>query len=329
MDGKLLAQARKEKENIRMNAVLEDRRRHEIAYRRVPELERLDNRITALVTQAAVSAIGTGRPIDELKQESLDLQARRAELLVENGWDMDWLDGAWECPKCRDEGFSHGQMCECLKKLYEKAQAKDLSALLKLGSESFGTFDLGLYDDKPTPPSRKSPREQMEIVFEICYDYAVNFKGKGANNLLLQGGTGLGKTFLSACIAREVAKQGFSVVYETAVAAMTAFEDQRFSKNSEIQAQADKQVGRMLECDLLILDDLGTELVTGFGKSALYTLINTRLINQKKTVISTNLSADELAENYTDQIASRLEGEYQIVPFIGTDIRKVKKERGI
>ncbi len=328
MDGRLLAQAREEKEDIRRRAVQTDRQRHEQAYARVPELRRLDEQIAALVPQAAASALGGGRPLDQLRRESLDLQARRAELLVENGWPFDWLDGAWDCPKCRDTGYVEGRMCPCLKKLYDKAQARDLSALLKLGSESFGTFDLGLYDDRPDPASGVAPRAQMETVFGICYDYALDF-GRRRENYLFRGGTGLGKTFLSACIAREVARQGFSVVYETAVAALEAFESQRFSRDEEAAAQADGQVRRMCECDLLILDDLGTEMVTEFSRSALYTLINSRLLGRKKTVISTNLTAAQTAKRYTPQIVSRLEGEFQVLSFAGSDIRALKKERGL
>ncbi len=328
MDGKLLAQAREEKEDIRRRAVQTDRLRHEQAYARVPELKRLDERIAALVPQAAAAAMGMGRDLDALRAESLDLQARRAELLVENGWPMDWLDGAWDCPKCRDTGYIHGRMCTCLQALYEKAQTRNLSALLKLGSESFGTFDLGLYDDRPDPVSGVAPRTQMETVFGICYDYALHF-GSSRMDLLFRGGTGLGKTFLSACIAREVSKQGFSVVYETAVDAMRAMEAEQFRREGTDLAAAAEQVRRMHGCDLLILDDLGTEMVTDFTRSALYELVNSRLTGHRRTVISTNLSSAQMARLYTPQLMSRLEGEYQTLTFVGSDIRLLKKERGL
>ena len=328
MDGKLLAQARREKEDIRRRSIQEDRRRHETAYARVPALRQLDGQIAALVAQSAASAMGQGRPISELQAESLDLQAKRAELLVENGWPMEWLDGAWDCPKCRDTGYIEGRPCDCLMELYDRARARDLSALMRLGSESFGTFDLGLYDDRPDPMTGVAPRQHMETVFNICYDYALNFR-QGRSNLLFRGGTGLGKTFLSACIAREVSQQGFSVVYETAVSAMEAFEAQRFSRDSEDAGRADDQVRRLTGCDLLILDDLGTEMVTEYTRSALYTLVNDRLLHRKRTVISTNLTAAQMEKRYTPQLMSRLEGEYQVLPFVGTDIRILKKERGL
>lgn len=329
MDGKLLARAREEKEEIRRRSIREDRRRHEEAYAKIPELRRLDGQIAALTAQAAAAAVGgAGRPLEELRRESLDLQARRAELLADHGWPIDWLDGAWDCPKCRDTGYVQGHVCTCLEKLYEKARVQDLSALLRLGNESFSTFDLTLYDDRPDPATGVTPRQHMENVLGVCHDYALNFR-QVRSDLLFRGATGLGKTFLSACIAREVSRQGFSVVYETAGAAMTACERQRFSRDWEEADEAESQVRRMTECDLLILDDLGTEMVTDFSRSALYALVNDRLIGSRRTIISTNLTSAQLEKRYTPQIMSRLEGEYLVLPFVGSDIRKIRKTRSL
>ena len=321
MDGKLLALAREEKEDIRRQALRTDRQRHREVYARVPEVRRLDEAIAALVPQAAAAALAGGASPEELSQKSLELQARRAELLAANGWPTDYLDGAWDCPLCRDTGYVRGEMCSCLHKLYDQVQARDLSALLKLGSESFDTFDLSWYDDgRPN-----GPRAQMQIVFDICRDYALNFRQKGSDNLLLQGSTGLGKTFLSACIAREVARQGRSVVYETAGGAMDAYEAARFGRDEDAAAHTRRMEG----CDLLILDDLGTEMVSAYSVTALYTLINTRLMARKKTVVTTNLTDEQIKKRYTPQIASRLLGEYQDLHFIGADIRALKKARSL
>ncbi len=328
MDGRLLARAREEKENIRRRSVQEDRRRHQTVYDRVPALRRLDGEIAGLMTHAVSAALGESVDLEKVQHRSIELQAQRAELLVEHGWAMDWLDGAWECVHCKDTGYVQGQMCDCLRALYEQERAKELSVLLKLGDETFGSFDVNLYDSRMDEQSGISPRQQMEIVFGVCYDYAIHF-GKNSMNLLFQGGTGLGKTFLSACIARVVSQRGFSVVYETAVAALGAFERERFSRGEGEAAEGADAVRRLTGCDLLILDDLGTELVTEFSRSALYTLINTRLLGGKKTVISTNLSLSQLEHRYTPQILSRLEGEYQTLLFVGRDIRRLKKERGL
>ena len=328
MDGKLLAVAREEKENIRRQAVREDRRRRAEVYAKIPALRQVDSQLTALVARTAAAAMGGGQRLDELRRESLELQARRAELLVEGGWPLDWLDGAWRCPKCRDTGYVEGRMCSCLTELYRQAQTRELSALMKLGSESFDTFDLSLYDSTPDPVSGVAPRTQMEMVFGVCCDYARGF-AKSRMNLLFRGGTGLGKTFLSACIAREVAGQGYSVVYETAGAAADAFEkERRFTRDEDTDA-AHALVRRMTECDLLILDDLGTENLSESVRSGLYALVNSRLTARRRTVISTNLTAGEMARRYSPQLMSRLEGEYQVLAFVGTDIRILKKERGL
>lgn len=322
MDGHLLALAREEKEEQRRRALDEDARRHRLAYGRVPALYEIDARLASLVGEYAAAVWGGSRPLDDIARESLDLHARRAELLTEIGRPIDWLDGAWSCPKCRDTGFVEGRMCGCLRALYEKQRRQSLSALLKLGDESFETFDLSYYSDERS--GGISPREQMTAVCGFCRDYAEHFGGDSVN-LLFRGGTGLGKTFLSACIARVVSDKGFSVVYETTVDAMAAFEAQKFRPDEE----ADERVDRLTGCELLILDDLGTEMVTEFTRSALYTLINARLLGGKKTIISTNLTAADMARLYTPQICSRLEGEYQDLPFVGTDIRRIKKERGL
>lgn len=318
MDGRLLALAREEKENIRARSIAEDQRRHQIAYRRVPELARIDGSLAALVGQMAEAAMGEGRMPEDIRAESLELLARRAELLTENGMPSDWLDGAWDCPDCRDTGYVLGRPCHCLLAIYDQVRARDLSALLKLGSESFDTFDLSYYDGVP------GARAQMEKVFLLCKKYAENFSERSVN-LLFRGDTGLGKTFLSGCIARVVSRKGFSVVYETTVAALSAFEEQKFHGDEE----AEERVRQLQSCDLLILDDLGTEMITEFTKSALYTLINGRLLTGKKTIVSTNLQPEDLPRVYTPQIASRLLGEYQDLPFVGTDIRLLRKERGL
>ena len=322
MDGRLLALARAEKEEIRRRSLAEDDRRHRIAYRRIPELKSLDERLRALIGEIAASAMGEGRDPEEIRRESTDLHARRAELLTEAGLPMDWLDGAWACPECRDTGTVEGRTCDCVLKLYEGQRARDLSVLLKLGDESFDTFDLTLYSDEPGPAG-VSPREQMSDVYGFCRDYAEHF-GRSSVNLLFRGGTGLGKTFLSACVARVVSARGFSVVYETTVAALSAYEDQKFRGGAE----AEEKIRRLLDCDLLILDDLGTEMITEFTKSALYTLVNARLLSGRKTIISTNLTEEEMERLYTPQICSRLRGEYQDLPFVGEDIRLLRKERG-
>ena len=209
-------------------------------------------------------------------------------------------------------------MCFCLLRLYEEEKAKALTTALRAGEESFADFRLDYY--------RGEARECMELTLAAARAYAEGF-GPDSTNLLLQGGTGLGKTFLSRCIARTVAAKGCSVVYETAQEAFAAFEEQKFSRDAETYAAATEKVKRIMQCELLILDDLGTELTTSFTQSALYYIVNSRLTAHRKTVISTNLGDEELAERYLPQIISRLNGEYETLVFMGEDIRAIRKEQ--
>jgi DNA replication protein DnaC len=251
--------------------------------------------------------------IAALEKDNLETQARRAELLVENGLPMDYLDDLYSCPKCRDTGNGPAGPCECLDRLYNQELTKELGVLLQTGSEQFEQFDLSYYDE--------SARPQMARVLEICRSFAEGF-APGAPNLLLQGETGLGKTFLSACIARSVSGQGFSVVYDTAINVFSRFEAAHFTRDEESQVYK----RRYLRCDLLILDDLGSEMTTPFVQSSLYELVNERLLNHKSTVVSTNLSPEELSQRYNLQSVSRLLGEYQLLQFRGPDIRRKKRE---
>jgi len=320
LDGKLLAKAREELENIHASNVAQQILRQKKIYAQIPEIEQIDSRLRVQMTELVGATIKSGAELGDaikaLETESLLLQAKKAELLVEHGYELDYLDDIYSCPKCRDTGFNGGKMCSCLKTLYNAQLTNELSALLKNGNESFESFDLSLYGDA---------RESMEIVFDTCREYANSFSDRSIN-LLFQGGTGLGKTFLSACIARVVAQNGHSVCYDTASSALEAFETKKFARDASVAEKAASKVDRMTECELMILDDLGTEMPTPMAVSALYTLINTRLVNGRKTVISTNLSDDELKKRYTPQICSRIDGEFTKLPFFGSDIRLIKKE---
>ncbi len=320
LDGKILAKARQQIEHIHSDNVAEHYLRQERIYTRIPEIKRIDARLSAQMSELVGLTIRRSADLADalkaLEEESLALQAKKAELLVSNGYPINYLDDIYTCPKCRDTGFIESQMCSCLKAEYNRQLTAEVSTLLKNSGERFECFDLSLYGDA---------REGMEIVFETCREYAHSFSERSMN-LLFQGSTGLGKTFLSACIARVVAENGHSVCYDTAASALEAFEMKKFARDAEAAEKAAVRVERMLECELMILDDLGTEMLTQISVSALYTLINTRLTSGKKTIISTNLTDAEMAKRYTPQICSRIDGEFTKLPFAGTDIRKLKKE---
>ena len=327
-DGQLLARARIQLENRRAANGAEHSRRLRLVYSRVPEIERIDTELREqmreLLRLTMQHPADMAARIAALEKDNLEQQARRAELLVENGLPMDYLDEIVDCPKCRDTGNGPSGPCECLEKLYNAELTKELGVLLQTGNESFERFNLSLYPEQSDMASELSPREQMSRIYNICYKFADLFPAVSFN-LLFQGNPGLGKTYLSACIARVVAKKGCSVCYDTASSALGAFERQKFSRDPEEQEHAGRRVERMLSCDLMILDDLGTEMVTPMSVSALYTLINTRLVNGKKTIISTNCPDSQLEKLYGGQIFSRLSGEYQRLPFAGEDIRRKLK----
>ena len=320
LDGKLLARARENLENIHADNVAEHYLRQEKIYSRIPEIERIDTRLRTQMAELVGLTLRGGAELNAaikaLEDESLALQKKKAELLVERGYEMDYLDDIYSCKTCRATGYFGGKMCSCLKAMYNAEVTRELGTLLKNSDECFEKFDLSLYGDA---------RESMEIVYNTCREYANSFSERSMN-LMFQGGTGLGKTFLSACIARVVAGNGHSVCYDTASSALEAFETKKFSRDAQTAENAAVKVERMLDCELMILDDLGTEMPTPMSVSALYTLINTRLVNGRKTVISTNLTDAELSKRYNPQICSRLEGEFTKLPFFGSDIRLTKKE---
>ena len=211
--------------------------------------------------------------------------------------------------------------------LYKQEQTLELSPLLKNGDESFENFRPDYYSPLPLREGEPSPRSQMERVYQYCRRYAENFGAEGGGNLLFTGEPGLGKTFLSASIARVVAARGYSVAYDTAGGLLSVFERQKFPHSDEEYNDAASRVRQLSGCDLLILDDLGTELSNAFTQSALYTLLDGRLRGGRSTVISTNLDRDGIERSYGPQLASRLEGEYLWLRFLGRDIRKLRKER--
>lgn len=324
-DGSIMqrALARYDQDKQRRADELEQRRR--MAFTRQPRLAEIERELRGTMGRIVTSALQKGTDplpaIRVLRDENLELQRERAELLTAMGEPIDYLDDKPACPLCGDTGYRKGQVCDCLKKYYAREQLHELSRLLPLGEATFDSFRFDYYDDAVWPDYGASPRANMERNFDVCRDYAQQFS-KGSGNLLLSGGTGLGKTFLSACIARVVSDGGYSVVYDTAGRIFSRFEEAKFRGDAEGDADAK----RCQRCDLLIVDDLGTEMTTSFVQSALYQLVNGRLMEGKATIISTNLAPEELGTRYGGAVLSRLEGEYEILPFFGEDIRRLKRQ---
>ena len=323
------AQARLTRRREERQARQEEQRRQ--VYARLPRVAEIDGLLRRTMAQVIAAALREGgdpaAQVADIRRKNQALQAEQAQLLTGHGFPADALEDKPLCAKCGDSGWVGSDMCDCLKVLCAQEQIKELSQLLDLGEQSFDTFDLGFYSPEVWPAWGRSPRENMEKVLKICRDYAQNFGRYYFNNLFLSGSTGLGKTFLSACIARTVSENGFSVVYDTAGEVFARFEAQKFSRDEEDAREAREDTRRYLRCDLLILDDLGSEMTTPFVQSALYQLVNSRLTAEKRTVISSNLTMDDVRGRYSPQIASRLEGEYRVLPFFGEDIRLQRKGR--
>ena len=295
--------------------------RREQVYARLPRLSAIHRQLRRTVASAAVTAFRTGgdpaAALKKLEQQNLSLQQEAEALLRGAGYPADYLDEQPLCPLCKDTGWRGAVMCGCLKSLCTEEQNKQLSSLLDLQGQSFEVFRLDYYGSVYS-----TDRTAMQTIYNTCKLYAEQFATFPIRNLLMTGTPGVGKTFLSACIARTVSAQGFSVVYDTAISVFSRFESAHFTRDEDsLTAKR-----RYLRSDLLILDDLGSEMTTSFSQSSLYELVNERLLNHKSTVISTNLPPEELSLRYSQQAVSRLLGEYQLLQFRGPDIRRKKRQ---
>jgi DNA replication protein DnaC len=306
----------------------ETRRREEIR-RKLPEVERLERQLSAMaagITKAVVTTPQRAEAeIARLGQESLALQRRREELLAEAGYPADYLAEQHHCDKCRDTGFVGVARCSCFDSLL-RAEAHAFLGTMSAGDKSsFDSFRLDYYPEEPAGGSSVIPRRRMGEVLRFCRRYAENFSGD-AQSLLLTGQTGLGKTHISLAIAHAVTEKGYGVLYSSAQQLMDRLESERFSRAPESDYRDNLQI--VLSCDLLILDDLGTEFATSFTASTLYNIINTRMIESRPVIVSTNLDPAEIEGKYGQRMASRLLCEYKVLKFFGKDIRFLRKLQG-
>ena len=302
----------------------QNRRRIAEIYAAQPRLREIDSalRKTSARVMAACFRKGedTQTAIEQLKRENLALQQERAWILESNELSPDDLADTPICTACGGTGYVGAVMCGCLRELCRQEQKKELSSILG-GKERFEHFRLDVYPDAVDPALGVSPRTLMQCILQSAQHYARTFS-PASGSILMLGATGLGKTYLSACIARTVADRGFSVAYESAIRVFSDFEAEKFGNRGE---EANDPTRRYFACDLLILDDLGTEMTTQFTVSALYQIVNTRMLENKATIISTNLPATELERRYGAQTASRLLGSYELYQFRGNDIRMMQK----
>lgn len=295
-------------------------------YAAVPAVRELDTRLSAFglrIMEAALKGGDTEGGVAALREENARICAARAALLRENGYPADYTEPQYDCDACHDTGYVGIKMCACMRRKLTEAGMVSSGLCGLMQNQSFDNFSLDFY--KHDERELRLMKHNLEAVRTYATEFAIE-KGKPMPaSLLFLGGTGLGKTHLSTAVARVVIERGYDVFYNSAVGMISDFEYRRFG-NGVAQSEVD-DTARYTECDLLIIDDLGTEVINQFTLSCLYHVLNTRLNLCKPTIISTNLSSDELRKVYSDRITSRLMGEYRLIPFFGVDVRKQKIQK--
>lgn len=315
----LFADVRRQMEDRRLRAIEVADERRLALYAQLPEVESIDRELSRtglmIMEEIQKGKEGLAERLETISLDNLDLQAQREAVLLRAGYPADYDTPKFACPDCKDTGYVGQKMCVCLKSALNEEGMRRAGLSHLFETQRFDTFLLDYY--------RHDPRiyRLMQSYLEICRRFADRFDQSTGDNLLLCGGTGLGKTHLSTAIAGEVVQKGFDVLYESAPNLLSAFEAERFGR-SLTASVAD--TSRYLTCDLLVIDDLGAEMSNSFTVGVLYNLLNTRIVSRRPTVISTNLTLEEIRSRYTDRIASRLLGEYNVMRFEGRDIRLQK-----
>lgn len=288
---------------------------------KLPELETIRQRLAQIglnISKVFLYSEDKQADIDKLMQESLELQEQKKKILTDNGYSEDALSVQYTCPVCKDTGFVKNRMCKCHIELLKDIERSNLSKIAPVEDCTFDTFDVNYYPDE-TMDNGISPRNKAEKIKNSCRKYAVNFT-TSSPNIMFMGGTGLGKTHLSLAIANVVINRGYSVVYGTTQNILGDLQNENFGRDENIRYNE----RAVLNCDLLILDDLGTEFKSSYTVACLYNIINSRISSKLPTIISTNIGFDELEEKYDQRIVSRVAGEYTKFMLVGNDIRYIK-----
>ena len=286
---------------------------------RLAELAGVLSRTGSRIMAAAAAGGDVAARVAEIERENERLHAERAQLLASRGVAADFDAPQFACAVCGDTGYDGSRVCECVRRKHN-AYLYNKSGLGKvLAGQSFDSFELGYYSMAASRAvNGVTERENMQSIVACCKRAARQI-GPRCVNLLLMGGTGLGKTHLSSAIAKEVINAGYAVIYDSAQNVFGEYEDNHFGR-------AKTDVKRFENADLLIIDDLGAEFVSSFSVAAFYNLLNVRTLNGRSTIVSTNLSPKELNRNYQERITSRLFGEFTVLHFFGRDVRMLRVE---
>ena len=315
----------------RERAIRECERRKEELLDKEPKYKELidkKNKLALELTKTVVRTKGIERQVAE---ENLEIKLKEVEKEIQNLFKTlnlgeDYLTPKFECSRCEDTGYINNTVrCSCFTQRIVNITYKQ-NNMLKLKDENFNTFDIAYFSNKPDKEkyqSDKSPLENIEEIKKLAIAFCENILEPKQKNLLFVGRAGTGKTFMSSCIANEIVSKGHTVLYQTAPLLMDMLLEAKFaSLRDEMKKE---QYANVFDVDLLIIDDLGTENLNNIKFTELFNIINTRLLKDKKTIISTNLSLAELASEYDDRVMSRLIGNYTICRFFGEDIRLKKK----
>ncbi len=297
--------------------------RYEEVYKKLPEFKSLDESISILSVQYGKKLLnGDSRALDALKEELEILRSSKKKLLVSAGFPEDYLEPVYKCPDCKDTGYIGNEKCHCFKKavvrlLYEQSNIRELPSEAAFENFSLDFYSSSLYDKT----TGKSARAMMEDTLGSCHRFIDTF-GSEFQNLFFYGSVGVGKTYLSTCIAREIMNKEFSVLYFSAPQLFSALSQSKFDR-SDVDAK--NMNDYIFNCDLLIIDDLGSEYTNAFIAAQFFSCINERLFHRKSTIISTNLSLESIADLYTERSFSRITSNYTLLKIIGDDIRIRKK----
>lgn len=320
----ILREVLKEYEKKRDRAIYEQKLRIKAVYEKVPEIKRIDEEITKtglIITKAIINEPENyEEQLLQAKKRLERLKMEKACLLTDNNIPTDYLDVKYECEKCKDSGFMpNGEQCSCLKqalinKAYNMSNLKDI-----LEKQNFDTFDINIFPDEKFEDEPLTPRENMMYILSICEGFVANFDENNEENLLFYGTTGLGKTFMCSCIAKALLDKGKLVIYQTAFKILEIIERRKFGSNGD--RFNNQEYDLLFDADLLIIDDLGTEISNTFTNAEIFNIVNTRILDRKKTIISTNLSPKEISESYSDRIFSRVFEKFIPIKFFGPDLR--------
>lgn len=307
---------------------LEERKKH--LYEELPELDELDSRIIrGSIDSAKLSLTGDLTALEALKARNEELSRQKSALIQSHGYPADYLTPKYQCADCQDTGFIGTEKCHCFRQAIVDVLYAQSNVRHAIAEENFSSFSFRFYpDDVIDETTHMTPLANMKRVVASAREFIANFDTAPAN-LLIYGNTGVGKTFLSNCIAGELLTSGHTVIYLTSFQLFDILEHYKFNRadysDDRSYQETKNQFAYILECDLLIIDDLGTELNNTFITSQLYLCINERLLARKSTIISTNLSFEQLKNNYSERIFSRITSSYTLLKIIGEDIRIQKK----